>query len=87
MELVPLLEVLVAFLMRWCARRAADPAALDGDFLNLLFALQGFPLSSLSLLRKILRLTRAPITWPATAAMSASWPCCFPAFICTFCGQ
>ena len=56
-ELVPLLEVLVAFLMRWCARRAADPAALDGDFLNLLFALQGFPLSSLSLLRKILRLT------------------------------
>ena len=33
-ELVPLLEVLVAFLMRWCARRAADPAALDGDFLN-----------------------------------------------------
>ena len=56
-ELVPLLEVLVAFLMHWCARRAADPAALDGDFLNLLFALQGFPLSSLSLLRKILRLT------------------------------
>ncbi|MEE0814121.1 MAG: sigma-54-dependent Fis family transcriptional regulator, partial [Desulfovibrio fairfieldensis] len=56
-ELVPLLEVLVAFLMRWCARRAADPAALDGGFLNLLFALQGFPLSSLSLLRKILRLT------------------------------
>ena len=34
-ELVPLLEVLVAFLMRWCARRAADPAALDGGFLNL----------------------------------------------------
>ena len=56
-ELAPLLEVLVAFLMRWCARRGADPAALDGDFLNLLFALQSFPLSSLSLLRKILRLT------------------------------
>lgn len=55
-ELAPLLEVLVAFLMRWCARRGADPAALDGDFLNLLFALQGFPLGSPSLLRNIPRL-------------------------------
>ena len=42
--------------MRW-KRRAADPAALDGDFLNLLFAPQGFLLSSLSRCAKFCCLT------------------------------
>lgn len=56
-HLTPLLEVMVAVLMRWCARHADDPAALDGEFLHVLFALQGFSLTSPALLRRILRLT------------------------------
>ena len=56
-HLTPLLEVMVGVLMRWCARHADDPVALDGEFLHVLFALQGFSLTSPALLRRILRLT------------------------------
>lgn len=54
--ILPLLELAVLFLLRW-GRRNGRTAGLDGQFLNLVFAVQGLSFNSTELLKKILRLS------------------------------